>query len=79
MVSFQYLQWLSVERVRERRDNKSMNTPLSENQNPIPVTDEYLECDADGGESISNDNDHNPEQIVKNGENWRCSNTLYGW
>lgn len=46
-----------------------MNTPLSENKNPIPVTDEYLECDADGSESISNDNDHNTEQVVKNGEN----------
>jgi hypothetical protein len=39
---------------------------FAENQNPIPVEDEVDDIDS---ESISDTNDHKPEQGVKNGEN----------
>ena len=48
---------------------------FAENQNPIPVEDEVDDIDS---ESISDTNDHKPEQGVKNGENWRRCDTLYG-
>ncbi len=46
-------------------DNISMKQ-LAENQNPIPVTDEYMECEADGDKSTSDTNDNKSEQVPEN-------------
>ena len=46
-------------------DNISMK-PLAENQNPIPVVDEYTECEADGGKSPSDTNNNKSEQVPEN-------------
>jgi len=48
-------------------DNISMK-PLAENQNPIPVVDEYVECEADGDKSSCDTNDNKPEQVPSNGD-----------